>query len=455
MASDPMDVDDTGLTHREYAKNPCSLRKLPRELLDVIFLQSLPHVPSFKAGESPLLLTHVCGWWRDYSVTLSGLWDTLYLPSPLEGITDGTVELCRLWLERSGNRSLSVDFHLASDYQPWKIPESHLVGVHRVVNLLVPHAPRITKLLRVFPRFLVNDLRLENMQNLDDLFICDAPDDTNGRTRLGVGSLKVPVKLRCLSLRQTFFDLKAFSSLKGLSHLDLWQLQGDGQMSLGACLDTLKELHWLESCTLDVAWNGFPRLMYKGEILMPNLTFLFISWDWLVDVGPILDLLRAPKLHRLGLRGPPPTRRQWPHLKRFLKRCKPALSQLSIKEIGFADIRLLECLRLVPSLSNLSISYCSVDSNFIKALRINDNVSVMHNILSFLDFLSLEACDDFHYEDLIDMLKTRGENTRHQLCGIRLSFCRNILETHQAEIENCGIANVIIRTHKPSRVRVR
>ncbi|KAH8114244.1 hypothetical protein DFH11DRAFT_256908 [Phellopilus nigrolimitatus] len=435
----------------------CSLRKLPFELLYEIFLLTLPTVPSFKAYESPLLLTHVCSWWRECAILQSALWDTIYLPSPVEGLGGGIVDLCRLWLERSRQRPLSIDFHLASDYQPWKITEDHVLVIQRVVEVLAPHAHRIRKLLRVFPRFLLDDLRLEDMTKLDDLFICDTADVTNGRTRITPQTLIVPDSLRCLSLRQTFFDIKAFSSLRSIAHLDLWQLQGEGQMSIGTSIDLLRELPWLESCTLDVAQGEYSREIMLPEIPMPSLSFLFISWDWLVDVGPILDLLFAPNLRRLGLRGPPPTRRQWTHLRRFLKRCRPTLMQLSIKEIGFTDIQLLDCLRLTPSLTNLSLSHCSIDSAFVKALRLDHRVPVMHNILPLLEFLSLEACDDFEVKDLVSMLNTRGkglQNHGRKLRGIRLSFCRKILASHRVDIEKSGVENVIIRVNRSSRQSV-
>ena len=427
-----------------------AINKLPYELLNEIFLWTLPPVPSFRANESPLVLTHVCKWWRESAENQSPLWDTIYLPSPVEGLSDGVVQLCKLWLERSKSRPLSVDFHLASDYQPWKISPEHVVNIQQIVQILAPHASRITKLLRIFPRFLLDDLKIENMTSLDDLFICDVSDDASGRTVVTPGNFSVPDTLRCLSLRQTFFDIKAFSSLSKIRHLDLWQLQGEGQMSISTSLNLLQELSWLESCTLDVAQGEFNREILAPEITMPNLSFFFISWDWLVDVGPILDVLNTPNLKRLGLRGPPPTRRQWTHLRHFIKRGRPALTQLSIKEIGFTDIQLLDCLRLVPSLTNLSLSHCSVDSNFIKALRLDNRLPIAHNILPNLEFLSLEACDDFEVRDLVGMLGSRGtyrplDTAYRRLRGIRLSFCRRIMESHRVELENCGVDNVIIR----------
>ncbi|THH08694.1 hypothetical protein EW145_g2535 [Phellinidium pouzarii] len=436
------------------APSSCFMRKLPFELLNEIFSLTLPPVPSFKANDCPMLLTHVCSWWRECATEQSNLWDTIYLPSPVEGLSNGIVELCSLWLERSRSRPLSVDFHLASDYQPWKITGDHVFGVQRIVEMLAPHAPRITKLLRVFPCFLLDKLRLEDMINLDDLFICDIADDVNGRTHIMPQTLNVPDKLRCLSLRQTFFDVKAFTSLSQIAHLDLWQLQGQGQMSIGTSINLLRQLSWLESCTLDVSQGEFSREALSLELSMPNLSFLFISWDWLVDVGPILDILTTPKLKRLGLRGPPPTRRQWTHLRRFLKRCRPGLTQLSIKEIGFTDIQLLDCLRLIPTLMNLSLSHCSIDSAFVKALRFDPRVPLNNNMMPMLEFLSLEACDDFEVKDLVSMLNTRGrcrEMSTRRLRGIRLSFCRRILEAHRVDIENCGVENVIIRVNRSAR----
>ena len=263
---------------------------------------------------------------------------------------------------------------------------------------------------------------------------------------------------------------------------------------------------------------------------MPSLTFLFISWDWLVDVGPVLDALHTPALRRLGLRGPPPTRRAWPHLRRFLRRCSPPLTQLSIKEVGFTDIQLLECLRLAPQLTNLSLSHCSVDSAFIRALRLDQRACAMAaaaaqlptpiptplptpplcerpeplgnsnrvgnergipmavdapppsyesihasvpaalagNLLPALEFLSLEACDDFDVKDLVAMLHTRGSRAKHlaapgsgpangprRLRGIRLSFCRRVQESHRVDLENSGIENVIIRVNRAARHPVR
>ncbi|KAL5533448.1 hypothetical protein ACEPAF_5224 [Sanghuangporus sanghuang] len=452
-----MDTDfceDKGEGRAFTPSGPCPVRKIPSELLNEIFLWTLPPVPSFRAVDSPLVLTQVCTWWRECAIIQSALWDTIYLPSPVEGISPGVVELCKLWLDRSKVRPLSVDFHLASDYQPWKVPVEHVFAVQEVVRILAPHASRITKLLRVFPRFLLDELRLEEMDNLDDLFICDITDNIAGQTHVAPQTFKVPQTLRCLSLRQTFFDINAFTSLKNIAHLDLWQLQGQGQMSIGTCLKLLRELNWLESCTLDVAQGDYDREVLLPEINMPNLSFFFISWDWLVDVGPILDVLVAPSVRRLGLRGPPPTRRQWTHLRRFLKRSRPALTQLSIKEIGFTDIQLIDCLRLVPTLTNLSLSHCSVDSNFIKALRLDLRVPVMHNVLPMLEFLSLEACDDFEVKDLIAMLYTRGKGRQiaaRRLRGIRLSFCRRIQESHRKDIENSGIENVIVRVNRLPR----
>ena len=436
-------------------KQSYPMQRLPSELINEIFSLTLPGIPSFKPAESPLLLTTVCSTWRELAISQSSLWDTIYLPSPNQGIlSSGFIQLCHLWLKRSGNRSLSIDFHLSSDYQPLDITEAHQVAVHKVVKLLVPYAHRIFKLLRISPQFLLGDLQLKNMTILDDLFLCDTANDRTGKIAVPFGSFQVPPTLRCLSLRQTFFDLRAFSSFNQIAHLDLWQLQGDGSMSIGTCLQVLRSMPWLESCTMDIAQaqnNCKLSDLGKSFIHMPNLTFLFISWDWIVDVGPILDVLYTPILKRLGLRGPPPpSPQQWSNLLHFLLRCKPQLTQLSLKEIGYTDIQLLECLKLLPSITNLSISQCPVDTFFIKALAANPKklCAKKEIVLPSLEYLSLESCDNFEIKDLISMLQSRGKGSPLPLKAVRLMLCQKIADSTKTELENCGVESMIIRVGK-------
>lgn len=451
-----------------HDRQACHIRCLPLELLAEIFSLCLPPVPSFRSYDSPMLLTHICHPWREFALNQYSLWDTIYLPSPLEGLRPGTISLCSIWLARSGTRALSIDFHLASDYQPWKISEDHLKAVHDVVRLLIPHAKRVTKLLRVTPQFLEEDLRLEEMVCLDDLFICDTADmrsvnavHAQVRGNASPPRMIVPPTLRCLSLRQTSFDLSAFSSLHSLAHLDLWQLQGNGQMSLRTCINLLRELCHLESCTLDVAMGNHDRhhwFRHEPAILMPNLSFFFVSWDWLVDIGPILDVLSAPALRRLGLRGPPPTRQHWPHLRTFLYRSRPLLTQLSIKEIGYADIDLLESLKLCPTLTNLSLSHCSVTTDLIRALQLDHNRSPQTYIISRLEHLSLEACDEFDVKELVVMLNTRGKCVPKggtMLRGLRLASCKRIMECHREELEGSGVESISVKFARVPRAHTR
>ncbi len=210
---------------------------------------------------------------------------------------------------------------------------------------------------------------------------------------------------------------------------------------------------WLESCTMDVAQGDYAIDQMDTDIVMQNLSFLFISWDWLVDVGPILDAISTPVLRRLGLRGPPPSAQKWTHLSRFITRCKPQLTQLSLKEIGFTDIQLLDCLKQLTTLTNLSISHCSVDTNFIRALRLDGKLPLRSNVLPFLEFLSLEACDNFDVRDLVVMLNSRGKSLpplAQKLKGIRLSLCKRIMESRRDDLENSGVENVIIKVAKPT-----
>ncbi|TDL18947.1 hypothetical protein BD410DRAFT_822286 [Rickenella mellea] len=450
----PLRATDLHVPNNGYDSTTSFILQMPPEIMSEIFSLCIPTTPSFRVTDAPLLLTHVNSSWRACAISNTTFWDHITLPSPVVGLPQGIVELCKIWLERSGNRNLTVDLSLASDYQNWRVPVDHLSEVRDVVKILRTQSRRIQKLLRVLPQFLKDDLPPQEMDILEELFICEIAEQPLPGRHGSFDRFIVPTTLRNLSLRQTCFGLRNFSSLSQLSHLDLWQLQGPAQTPISACLAILRDFPQLESCTLDVA-PGYLAPEPHRDLVMPSLTFFFVSWDWLVDVGPIFDIVRTPALQRLGLRGPPPTRNQWCHLKSFLLRCRPQITQLSIKELGFTDIQLLDCLKLCRSLTNLSLSHCSVDSAFLKALSWNPSISEEARILPCLEFLSMEACDEFDVKDLIAMLKTRAccvADGRRKLRGIRLSFCKRILEAHQEQLERCGIESVIIRPIKRTRV---
>ncbi len=63
--------------------------------------------PVVRAADGPMLFTAVCGRWRECAISQSGLWDTIYLPSPLDGLSGGVLELMQT-LARSISQPTTV-----------------------------------------------------------------------------------------------------------------------------------------------------------------------------------------------------------------------------------------------------------------------------------------------------------------------------------------------------------
>ncbi|RXW14782.1 hypothetical protein EST38_g11070 [Candolleomyces aberdarensis] len=93
-------------------------RRLPDDILREIFLLCLPlsRDPAMCAAEPPLLLTHVCGRWRQVACSTPRLWTSLYISdylyegqvqeSKLESRDEGILQ----WIGRAGCMSLSLSF---------------------------------------------------------------------------------------------------------------------------------------------------------------------------------------------------------------------------------------------------------------------------------------------------------------------------------------------------------
>ncbi|KAJ3501960.1 hypothetical protein NLJ89_g9104 [Agrocybe chaxingu] len=107
------------------------IRRLPRDLLQEIFLACLPRKrnPSMSIDEPPMLLTHVCRQWRHVALHTPRLWAAIHIPipsvprnhqgEPLSGqyskrvadIVERRMCTANEWFERSGVCPLSISLH--------------------------------------------------------------------------------------------------------------------------------------------------------------------------------------------------------------------------------------------------------------------------------------------------------------------------------------------------------
>ncbi|KAJ6493853.1 hypothetical protein DFH09DRAFT_357603 [Mycena vulgaris] len=99
--------------------------KLPVELLGEIFSWTLgdwgamTDEPSALVLE-PLILSHVCGYWRSVLLSIPMLWATIWIDRPKVA----HIDMVKLWIERSRNCLLSINLRQTD-------PKSCLPDEHR------------------------------------------------------------------------------------------------------------------------------------------------------------------------------------------------------------------------------------------------------------------------------------------------------------------------------------
>ena len=97
------------------------LRRLPPELLQLIFVWCLPSHRNavMHSSEAPVLLGRVCSEWRRISLATPQLWSSLHIVPPNVNLTNLTSsiarfdrkrELIEMWLGRSGACPLNISF---------------------------------------------------------------------------------------------------------------------------------------------------------------------------------------------------------------------------------------------------------------------------------------------------------------------------------------------------------
>ncbi|KAJ7026932.1 hypothetical protein C8F04DRAFT_1045172 [Mycena alexandri] len=306
------------------------LSQLPLEISSEIFRHCLPHGPrSPKAGMAPQLLMNICSGWTNIALSNPILWNEIDLESP-------GAQVLRLWVERAGDRPLSILLRGALDAP--------------VAKVLEQYATRI----RHF-----------------EIYGTEYSDVLN--SNLSVGSFCC---LRTLKVG-TFVEDK---------HRELHNASVADVMALLRLAPNLVE------CTIDT----FVARSYhaKEELVLPSLT----RAEFLEEQdGDVLRHLTLPSLNTLLATYSDISNQS---LLLLFQRSSPPLQILSLGHQGAADFIALEMgLRLVPSLTQLDIRSLYhdfahkfltslADSHFLPNLRI---LKIRHPLGTFPHALLLPA----------------------------------------------------------------
>ncbi|KAF8143265.1 hypothetical protein K438DRAFT_650423 [Mycena galopus ATCC 62051] len=262
------------------------LRRVPAEILSEIFTSTL--LPDRKVmgrcniglGDSPWVLTHVCGRWRTVALASSSLWSFVGIDYSKRDLYP--LPLLQAQLQRASR--IRVEFMLHVPFSSDRtISENHLA----LFQLLVDHSPRWEELrLCVIPEIIpmITTLR-DRIPVLRKLYLEWPSSDSGGTNAMDYFS-RAPA-LRHIAL---MLNSRTLSVPLPAHQLTRYQINcsWERHMEMLQVAKNLTEAH------ITVCGSATPRIVPGGVIELRYLRRLYVS-----DVD-ILDSLRLPALDDFG-----------------------------------------------------------------------------------------------------------------------------------------------------------
>ncbi|KAG6806974.1 hypothetical protein H0H92_009318, partial [Tricholoma furcatifolium] len=337
--------------------------KLPPELLSSIFLAYLPTWPDpFLWITSPLLLCHICHYWREVAFGCRRLWSSLNIELKKPS-TQNNLAYFTWWLSRSKDESLSLKLVSAPESDPvvllfcsqmhrWRELD---VGVDSELFLFL-YELETSKLEKI----VVRDLRSVRWRNSAYM----APIRAHRREIL-------PPIFESLNVREIHWLVT--TTIPPKKCFEAWHannlqcLRFHSYVTADLCLSIMATCSRLEDIEFaDYANASKTQYFLRMRAVMPKLHTLVVRSlsSKRADVGQLLDRLTAPSLHSLEIVKPA----KHASLKRLLARQrKCSLKHLHLMErkkgdISEADLLSLLSLHDLQTLHSLNLDCIVTDS---------------------------------------------------------------------------------------------
>ncbi|KAJ6583996.1 hypothetical protein DFH09DRAFT_1144002 [Mycena vulgaris] len=339
------------------------VRRIPQDILESIFSASLPtkHNALIDAREAPLLLGHVCSYWRGVAHSMLTLWASLHIPwinPSFAGVSAPTdliprfVDITQAWLARSGASliSLSVAY---SDVHP--VLEQPLRPVFRRLRHLEVGVG--LGMHQSMAEFWGAATYVNEFPNLESLKI-HSREDCGSTFWTTVGLLRVSALRRVSLLLRG--DPMTLPLLWGeLTELELrcymvWPANdGDWEGGLRAhdVVDVLRRCERLVKCRLHV--TRVEPFEARASVALPDMQSFTIHEA--VDAPDVLDCLHLPRLRHLGLDLYSGAPCDTDHFLRAVARHSESLTSVDLTMRLFSAATLPAFLRLVPDLRELRL----------------------------------------------------------------------------------------------------
>ncbi|KIM44346.1 hypothetical protein M413DRAFT_35416, partial [Hebeloma cylindrosporum] len=323
---------------------------LPTEVLSLIFSFCLPHFLCHARGSGPLVFGAVSRKWRETAWSTPHLWSSISIivdfnPQRLAHQTS----LAEEWLERSGQRELSIQVHSQGDHIDDITEDTetdYLVFLMLpLIGVLVQYSYRWKSLDLLLPTCLFNYIipRNNNAPLLERLKV-EPPPKASSRPgdalRFHSTPLLQRVDIRDLKLKTLEVQWDFLTHFSGV------------RMSVDECLEVFRRTRRLQHCRfakIGPNESEFPAPLNEGWILVWTVQRLQLNHRHNFGHAYLFNTLTLPSLTSLQYEG---NRERLPvtALSVFVTRSQCALTLLALSDVVISDVDLIDFLKLIPSL---------------------------------------------------------------------------------------------------------
>jgi hypothetical protein len=369
--------------------------RLPLEISSQIFIDCLSDNIWDDVNQfvSPQMFGQVCSSWRRLASSIPTLWRSLQLDldkaHPLDAV------LVDQWLLRSGKLPLSI--YASGHIQP---PSPVVIAI---IDVIARHSERWSRIAFTLPYRCYENLEaIKNcLPNLEFISLNSESWDWNEVSAF-FGMFSIAPRLRNVSLEgyhlQSFvFPTHQIAKLYvGLDYVD-------------ECVDFLRRCpHVIEvSMRCITSWDIGASNLHAAQLE---------SLDLCAGHGTapeIFDLLTLPALRKLSCTPYHKSSNEFPHTNfiSLISRSSCSLHKLSLNAFRLSLANLIECLRAVPSLCQLSLSNIGIGNEAFQIL--NSNYSHNHDdsncLLPNLKEFQYAGTFDLDFVVLGNLLRSRWE----------------------------------------------
>ncbi|KAJ7458224.1 hypothetical protein FB451DRAFT_1273939 [Mycena latifolia] len=354
---------------------------IPAEVMGHIFEDCLPANGRVQPSErgAPLVLAQICRHWRDIALSNPHLWSSVDMTFRRGSSSDyGACALIKTWFRRTKGQPLSITLRCETGR-----------GAMMPLHLL----PTISEFSQQWGRLEIAALS----SDISTLDLVRGPFPV-------LHTLAVDSVMRSASSRLTAFEhTPRLRELRLLSNFGL-----DSMRITSTSITTLElagHLSKLSIRDLIAIFRRFPHLLhfsapFEADLLAsaPGLNDIPPLESLITSYGDPLPVFSLPHLRRLQC-----TPRSTESFLSFLSRSACVLQHFALIAGGMDDMRLLECLRAVPSLVSLDIRGREMTHSLYGAFQSSTLLPQLRQLTVF------QMGHKFSFDPVIAMLRARSE----------------------------------------------